>query len=129
MPDELSPRPSEPPVRIIVPGSPPPPAADERERARANARQIAYWLDSALVVPGTNFRIGFDALIGLIPFLGDLIGMAISSYLVLTAARLGVPRVVLMRMLLNVGTDVALGAVPVAGARRMCCASLPAAPP
>ena len=115
MPDELSPRPADPPVRIIVPSSAPPPAGDERERARANARQIAYWLDSALVIPGTNFRIGFDALIGLIPFLGDLIGMAISSYLVLTAARLGVPRVVLMRMLLNVGTDVALGAVPLAG--------------
>ena len=115
MPGELSPLPpNEPPVRIIVPGSAPPPDAD-RDRARANAREIAYWLDSALVVPGTNFRIGFDALIGLIPFLGDLIGMAISGYLVLTAARLGVPRVVLTRMLLNVGTDVALGAVPLAG--------------
>jgi Domain of unknown function (DUF4112) len=115
MPDELSPLPNDPPVRIIVPSSPRAPDADERDRARENARQIAWWLDSALVIPGTNFRIGLDALIGLIPVLGDLIGMAISGYLVMTAARLGVPRVVLMRMLLNVGTDVVLGAVPVAG--------------
>jgi hypothetical protein len=105
----------EPPVRIIVPGSTAPPDAAERDRARASARELAWWLDSALVVPGTNFRIGLDALIGLIPILGDLIGMAISGYLVMTAARLGVPRVVLMRMLLNVGVDALLGAVPVAG--------------
>jgi hypothetical protein len=115
MPGELSPLPpNEPPVRIIVPGSAPPPET-ERDRARATAREIAWWMDSALVVPGTNFRIGFDALIGLIPILGDLIGMAISSYLILIAARLGVPRVVLMRMVLNVGADAVLGAVPIAG--------------
>src|SRR5687768_17228929 len=96
---DLSPLPpaNEPPVRIIVPGSAPPPDYAERDRARANARELAYWLDSALVVPGTNFRIGFDAIIGLIPILGDLIGMLISGYLVVTATRLGVPRVVLMR--------------------------------
>ena len=117
MPGELSPLPpaNEPPVRIIVPGSAPPPDSADRERARANAREIAWWMDSALVVPGTNFRIGLDVLIGLVPVLGDLIGMFISGYLVLTAARLGVPRVVLMRMLLNVGTDAVLGAVPLAG--------------
>jgi hypothetical protein len=115
MPQELSPLPpNDPPVRIIVPGAAPPPDA-ERDRARAAAREIAWWMDSAFVLPGTNFRVGFDALIGLIPVLGDLIGMAISGYLVLTAARLGVPRVVLMRMLLNVGTDAVLGAVPLAG--------------
>lgn len=114
---DLSPLPpaNEPPVRIIVPGSAPPPESAERDRARASAREIAWWMDSALVVPGTNFRIGFDALIGLVPVLGDLIGMVVSGYLVMTAARLGVPRVVLMRMLLNVGTDAVLGAVPFAG--------------
>jgi hypothetical protein len=115
MPGELSPLPNDPPVRIVVPGSQRPPDAGERERARASAREIAWWLDSAFVIPGTNFRVGFDALIGLIPVLGDLVGMLVGGYLVTTAARLGVPRAVLLRMLLNVGTDVVLGAVPVAG--------------
>jgi Domain of unknown function (DUF4112) len=116
MPGDLSPLPpNEPPVRIIVPGSAPPPDAADRDRARAVARELAWWMDSAFVIPGTDFRVGFDALIGLIPFLGDLIGMAISSYLILIAARLGVPRVVLMRMLLNVGADAVLGAIPLAG--------------
>jgi len=115
MPGGLSPLPpNEPPVRIIVPGSAPPPET-ERDRARAMAHEIAWWMDNAFVLPGTNFRVGFDPIIDLIPFLGDLIGMAISSYLILIAARLGVPRVVLMRMLLNVGADAVLGAVPIAG--------------
>lgn len=81
----------------------------------AQVRAIARLLDNAVAIPGTDFRVGLDAVIGLIPGIGDLLSGAIGSYILLTAARLGVPRVVLARMLVNVGTDAVLGVVPVAG--------------
>jgi len=110
----LQPTHPEPAPRIVIQPSQDP-HWEERERSRSNVRQLAWLMDRAFVIPGTKFRVGLDAFIGLVPVVGDLIGMAIGSYLVMTAARLGVPRTVIMRMLLNMGTDVALGAVPVAG--------------
>ncbi|RPI62240.1 MAG: DUF4112 domain-containing protein [Lysobacterales bacterium] len=77
--------------------------------------RLAWWLDSAIVVPGTRFRVGFDALIGLIPGVGDLIGAALSAYIVAAAARRGLPRSVLLRMALNVGLETLVGVVPVVG--------------
>lgn len=77
--------------------------------------RLAWWLDSAFVVPGTRFRIGLDALIGLVPGLGDLIGTALSAYIVAVAARRGLPRSVLLRMALNVGVEALVGIVPIAG--------------
>jgi hypothetical protein len=82
---------------------------------RAAVRTLAKYLDNAFVVPGTNFRFGLDALIGLIPGVGDVIGSAIGGYIILVAARLGVPRAVIGRMLLNQGIDAAVGIVPFAG--------------
>jgi hypothetical protein len=72
-------------------------------------------MDNAVEIPGTKFRVGLDALIGLIPVVGDAVAFVIGSYILLTAAKLGVPRVVLARMLANVGIDAALGAVPLVG--------------
>src|SRR4051794_31023830 len=117
MPGEPSSLPpsNEPPVRIIVPGSAPPAAVVERDQIRDHVRHLAWLLDSAFEIPGTRIRIGLDPLIGLIPVLGDLIGMLLGGYIVLLAGRLGAPRVVLMRMLLNVLIDSVLGSVPIAG--------------
>jgi hypothetical protein len=81
----------------------------------AGLEQLAWLLDSAIVVPGTRFRIGLDALIGLIPGLGDLIGTALSAYIVAAAARRGLPRTVLLRMSLNVGLEAVVGVVPIVG--------------
>jgi hypothetical protein len=66
-------------------------------------------------VPGTNFRFGLDTIIGLVPGVGDLVGGALSAYIILEAARLGVPRALLVRMGYNVLVDVAVGTVPVLG--------------
>ena len=115
MPGEPSLPPNEPPVRIIVPGSAPPASIVERDQIRDHVRHLAWLLDSAFEIPGTRFRIGLDPLIGLIPVLGDLIGFLISSYIILLASRLGAPRVVLLRMFLNVLIDSVLGSVPIAG--------------
>jgi Domain of unknown function (DUF4112) len=76
---------------------------------------LAWLLDSSIAVPGTNFRVGLDSLIGLIPLIGDAIGMALSSYILFMAAKLGVPRVTLLRMGFNVTLEGVVGLVPVAG--------------
>ena len=77
--------------------------------------RLAWLLDSAFVVPGTRFRVGLDALIGLVPGVGDLVGAALSAYIVAAAARRGLPRSVLLRMALNVGLEALVGIVPIVG--------------
>ena len=89
---------------------------DRPVRDDANdVRQLARLLDSAVRIPGTNIRVGLDALLGLIPGIGDAIGAALSGYIVLAAAKLGLPKSVLARMVLNLGIDTAVGAVPILG--------------
>jgi hypothetical protein len=85
------------------------------DRDVARARAIAKVLDSAVGIPGTPIRLGLDAILGLIPGAGDVVGAALSGYIVLTAVRRGVPRAVLWRMIGNVIVDTAIGAVPVIG--------------
>lgn len=82
---------------------------------RAAVRQLAHFLDRAFVIPGTNLRFGADSFIGLIPGVGDLIGSVIGGYIIIVATKLGVPKAVLGRMLLNQGIDAAVGLVPFAG--------------
>ena len=91
--------------------SPPPPVHRDLARARAVTRA----LDSALGIPGTQIRVGFDPLIGLIPGVGDLVGAALASYILLLAARHGAPKSVLMRMASNLAIDSLVGAVPILG--------------
>ena len=76
---------------------------------------LAHLLDTAVVIPGTNFRFGADAIIGLVPGIGDAITTAISAYIVYEARRIGVPRHVLIRMIGNVALDGLVGAVPLVG--------------
>jgi hypothetical protein len=77
---------------------------------------VVRWLDDLVRVPGTRFGIGLDALVGfVVPGLGDLVTGLVSLAVLRTAMRRGVPRVVLARMLLNVGVDVLVGLVPVVG--------------
>jgi hypothetical protein len=78
-------------------------------------RQLAWLLDSSIRIPGTRFTIGIDALLGLVPFAGDLLGVLLSSYILLEAARLGAPKPLLYRMAINVAVDGLVGAIPVAG--------------
>ncbi|HET9483871.1 MAG TPA: DUF4112 domain-containing protein [Xanthomonadales bacterium] len=81
----------------------------------ADVRKLARLLDAAVRIPGTNIRVGLDALLGLVPGIGDAIGGALSGYIVLAAARLGVPKSVIARMLMNLGIDTVVGAVPLLG--------------
>ena len=81
----------------------------------ARLESLAHLLDTAILIPGTNFRFGIDALIGLVPAVGDLVTTALSLYIVKEARTLGAPRHVILRMLGNVALDSAVGVVPLAG--------------
>ena len=76
---------------------------------------LAYALDNSIRIPGTGARVGLDAVIGLIPGIGDAAGTAMSAYIVIQAARIGAPLAVILRMLLNVGLETVVGAVPLVG--------------
>jgi hypothetical protein len=78
-------------------------------------RTITRLLDSAVRVPGTRYRFGLDALIGLVPGIGDAIGAIFSTLIIFQAARLGVPKSTLMRMMANVGLDTIVGEIPLLG--------------
>jgi hypothetical protein len=72
-------------------------------------------LDSAVRIPGTDVRVGLDALIGLVPVVGDLVTKAVSGYMILEARRLGVSRWTIARMAANTTLDTVVGMVPVVG--------------
>jgi hypothetical protein len=78
-------------------------------------RTLARALDSRFRVPGTPVRFGWDAIIGLIPGAGDAIGGLLGGYGLYVAARLGASPVILARMFLNLGIDLAVGAIPLLG--------------
>lgn len=90
-----------------------PPSVDRAAVRRM--RLVARGLDDLVRVPGTDYRVGLDPLIGVVPVAGDLVAGAVSLYVVLEAARLGVSYGTLLRMLATVAVDVAVGSVPYVG--------------
>ncbi|MDX1541874.1 MAG: DUF4112 domain-containing protein [Geminicoccaceae bacterium] len=77
--------------------------------------KFAHLLDEQFRIPGTNYRMGLDGLVGLIPGIGDTATALLSSYVILEAYRLGVPNSLIARMLANIGIDWAVGSIPVLG--------------
>jgi Domain of unknown function (DUF4112) len=78
-------------------------------------RQLSHLLDNAIAIPGTNYRIGLDPILGLLPGGGDTLAAIFSAYIVLEAARLGAPRATLVKMVFNIIFDTIIGIVPVVG--------------
>lgn len=78
-------------------------------------RRLSRVLDTAIAIPGTRYRFGLDAIIGLVPGIGDAIGAIFSIYIIFQAARLGVPKATLARMIGNVGVDTIVGEIPLLG--------------
>lgn len=78
--------------------------------------QMVRWLDDLVRIPGTKFGIGLDALVGfLLPGIGDAITAGLGLTVVTAAIRRGVPKIVIARMLVNLGVDLLVGAIPVVG--------------
>ena len=78
-------------------------------------RKIAKLLDTAIGIPGTKIRFGLDPILGLIPGGGDLISAGISAYMIYLAARFGLERAEIFKMIKNVAIETAVGSVPLAG--------------
>ena len=77
----------------------------------------ASFLDNRFRIPGTNIRFGVDFLIGLVPYIGDVVSFAISGLLVMVMARKGASGMALVKMVGNVWVDGAIGAIPLLGDR------------
>src|SRR3954469_22710924 len=92
-----------------------PPETDAEREARRRLNFLAWLLDSSIPIPGTRLTVGLDAVMGLLPFIGDLIGVALSSYILAEANRMGVGRAILMRMAFNVAVEGMVGIVPLFG--------------
>jgi hypothetical protein len=85
------------------------------EAAVARIEALSRLMDSMFEIPGTKIRFGLDAVIGIVPVLGDLLSQIISSYIIWEARQLGVSRLTMARMIWNSAVDTLFGFVPLAG--------------
>ena len=99
----------------IPPAGQPAPRELDRQRTVHKLVRFAAWMDDRFRIPGTNWRLGLDALIGLVPVVGDVATAALSAYLIAEAQRLGVPKHLISRMIANIIVDAAVGSVPLIG--------------
>jgi hypothetical protein len=90
-------------------------AMRETRDDRRRLDRLAWLMDNSIPIPGLNYRIGLDGIIGLIPGFGDTLGAVISSYILSEAARMGAPKSVLLKMAFNIVIDALLGAIPILG--------------
>ena len=86
-----------------------------KEKLIKEIEYLAYWLDDRFKIPGTNWGIGLDSLVGLIPILGDIATFIISFYIVLKARQVNLPIYKLCVMLGNIILDLFLGGIPIIG--------------
>jgi len=87
----------------------------QRERAINRLVWMARFLDNAIVIPGVKFRVGYDAIIGLVPGIGDIVTAGMSLYVVYEAHRLGCGSRTIIKMLGNVAIDFLISEIPALG--------------
>ena|SRR5438270_8209159 len=104
-----------PPTDRTIEGEWLPPESEVERQVRERLNFLAWLLDSSIPIPGTRLTVGLDAVIGLLPFIGDLIGVLASSFILAEANRLGVGRAILARMAFNVAVEGVIGIVPIVG--------------
>lgn len=89
---------------------------ESRPAASAGDIELLAWLlDNSIPIPGTGRRIGLDAVIGLVPGLGDVLSGGLGLLVVVRGVHRGLPSVVVARMLANVGLDFVIGSIPIIG--------------
>jgi Domain of unknown function (DUF4112) len=104
-----------PPLRELVWEVLPPEEKQRRSQLEPIFRWVALIMDELLRVPGTRFRFGLDPLIGLVPGLGDTASAFVSALTLIQAARLGLPKLLLARMSLNILLNELIGIIPGVG--------------
>jgi len=90
---------------------------DKRDPAalRKRVETLEFLLERSFMIPGINRPVGLDAIVGLVPVVGDVITALMGAYLIWEARNLGMPRWKIWRMVGNLGVDTALGAIPLVG--------------
>jgi hypothetical protein len=91
------------------------PVGRDPAAVRRRVESMERLLERAFVIPGTEMRIGLDAIVGLVPVVGDLVTTAMGAWLVWEARNLGMSKLQLVRMGGNIGIDALVGAVPLVG--------------
>ncbi|MFK7842467.1 MAG: DUF4112 domain-containing protein [Sphingorhabdus sp.] len=92
-----------------------PDVSRDPQAVRNRVEAMEKVLERAFVIPGINRPVGLDAIVGLIPFVGDVVTGLMGAYVVWEARNLGMSKLQLTRMAANVGIDTAIGAIPFAG--------------
>lgn len=85
------------------------------QAALERLQTVARLLDDLVPIPGTDYRIGLDPIVGNVPVVGDALSAGVSLYIVAESARLGVSFGTLVRMLATVAVDAVGGSIPVIG--------------
>ncbi|AXQ31214.1 DUF4112 domain-containing protein [Solimonas sp. K1W22B-7] len=91
-----------------------PPLA-EVQASRQRLQRMSKLLDEAVSIPGLGWKFGLDSVIGLVPVVGDIAGLALSGFLVYEGVKIGAPRPLLLKMTGFAALDAAVGLVPLLG--------------
>lgn len=106
--DTQYPRRPEPVVFVLPTGA-------DAASVRARIVALERLLERSFTIPGVNMPVGLDALVGLVPVLGEILTAGMGAYIVWEARNLGLPKWKLARMGANVLFDTAIGAIPLVG--------------
>jgi hypothetical protein len=91
-------------------------ASHEAQRLKlARLRTVSDLWDRAFGIPGTQWRLGLESLVGLLPIGGDVVGLGISIYILWQVVQFNLPKTILVRMVFNIAIDALVGAVPILG--------------
>lgn len=91
------------------------PVGTDAMAIRRRVEAMEKLLERSMTIPGTNYPIGLDSIIGLIPVLGDVVTTAMGAYIVWEARNLGLPKWKIARMVGNIAFDTAIGVIPLIG--------------
>ena len=101
--------------RTPVPETPPAAVSEKEAHHYRRAAKLGTFLDDAFRIPIIGKRVGWDAILGVIPFAGDWLSGALSAFMVVEARRAGAPRHLITKMVKNIALDVIVGMIPIAG--------------
>lgn len=91
------------------------PARHSKAEVEESLDRLSHLMDGLFRIPGVGWRFGLDALVGLVPGIGDTATSLVSFYILAAGVRYRVPKVTLLRMGLNIGVDYVLGSIPLVG--------------
>lgn len=90
-------------------------ASAKEQAALRRIRGLSTMLDDAIRVPGTNFKVGVDPIMGILPVGGDAVATVFALYPIAEAIRFGLPTATILKMILLVAVDSVVGSIPVVG--------------